>query len=742
MKVFNETAQLWRRTRTVLFLCFCTFFSAASWGQTAHLNGTVADQQGGIVRGASVAVKNEATGVQRTTVSSDSGAYDFPALAPGRYTLRVEQPGFEILQRSGVILVVDTITRVDLKLTVGNVNTTVDVTDQPSLLQPNNAETSTAIGGKEYDQLPLVQQGRIRSPAAFVYLAPSVQGNIRLSGTENTSATNEIQVNGSQTQVTEILLEGLSAGKQRTPGAFNESAPPVDAVREFKFTSTMLPADYGHTGAAVGSFSVKSGTNLLHGSLYEYLRNTALNAHPHGSAVNPPTHQNEFGVTIGGPIVVPHIYDGHNRSFFFFSYGGSRKSGVDSLQLLTVPSTNELGGDFSGGATIYDPQTTRLDPTGTHYIRDPFPGNKIPSDRLDAVGKTIAAYYPQVAKAGANNYSAYAGEKLLNPDIFTFKIDHQIAAAHRLSLTLVTNKIPRFRVDSALPYPLTAGIRQTAITKTARVNYDWIISGNKLNSIAVGYNRFVDSQQPPSEDTDQIQKIGLGGVIGGTFPAMTFTNGYASAGVNTAQRSVENSFQMKDTFSWAFANHSLRFGGEFRRTQLNDIVPGVTQGTLGFSNEESADPNSLSNTGDAFASLLLGQVDTGGIREPLEIATRRSYGGLFAQDDWKATHRLTVNVGVRWEYQTVPSEVTGRSSMINLTTPNPSLRGRQASHSAERQQADVARQYREVAAALRRPADSSARHGGTQLGRGGVSDRTLAAAQNQHAARSKLSRYR
>ncbi len=542
---------------------------------------------------------------------------------------------------------------------------------QPSLLQPNTAETATTIGGKEYDQLPLVQQGRIRSPAAFVYLAPSVQGNIRLSGTENTSATNEIQVNGSQTQVTEILLEGLSAGKQRTPGAFNESAPPVDAVREFKFTTTLLPADYGHTGAAVGSFSVKSGTNLLHGSLYEYFRNTALNAHPHGSAVNPPTHQNEFGATIGGPIVIPHVYDGHTRSFFFFSFGGSRKSGVDSLQLLTVPSAAELGGDFSGGATIYDPQTTRLDPTGTHYIRDPFPGNKIPSYRLDTVGKALAAYYPQVAKAGANNYSAYAGEKLLNPDIYTAKIDHQIAAAHRLSLTLVTNNIPRFRVDSALPDPLTAGIRQTAITKTARVNYDWIISANKLNSIAVGYNRFVDSQQPPSEDMDQIQKIGFGGIIGGAFPAITFTNGYATAGVNTAQRSVENSFQMKDIFSWAFANHSLRFGGEFRRTQLNDIVPGITQGTLGFSNKESADPNALSSTGDAFASLLLGQVDTGGIKEPLEIATRRSYGGLFAQDDWKATHRLTVNIGVRWEYQTVPSEAANHSSMVSLTTPNP-----------------------------------------------------------------------
>ncbi|WP_035355496.1 TonB-dependent receptor domain-containing protein [Edaphobacter aggregans] len=410
---------------------------------------------------------------------------------------------------------------------------------------------------------------------------------------------------------------------------------------------------------------------MLHGSLYEYLRNTDLNARPHGSAVTPPTHQNEFGVTIGGPIVVPHVYDGHNRSFFFFSFGGSRKSGVDSLQLLTVPSTAELGGDFSGGATVYDPQTTRLDPTGTRYIRDPFPGNKIPSYRLDAVGKAIAAYYPQVAKGGANNYSAYAGEKLLNPDIYTFKIDHQFAVAHRLSLTLVTNNIPRFRVDSALPAPLTAGILQTAITKTARVNYDWIISANKLNSIAVGYNRFVDSQPPPSEDTDQIPKLGLGGIGGGTFPAITFTNGYATAGVNTAQRSVDNSFQMKDTFSWAFASHSLRLGGEFRRTQLNDIVPGVTQGTLGFSNKETADPNSLSNTGDAIASLLLGQVDTGGIQEPFEIATRRSYGGLFAQDDWKATHRLTLNVGVRWEYQTVPSEVANRSSMISLTTPNP-----------------------------------------------------------------------
>ncbi len=670
MQLLGIPLPLRRHVRSAVLL-FLLFLSVTTWAQTAHLNGTVTDPQGSVVAGTSVSVINEATGVHRKTLSSASGVYDLPGLAPGRYTLRVEQPGFAILQRSGVTLEVDTITRVDLRLTVGNVDTTINVNDQPSLLQPNNAETATEIGNKEYDQLPLVQQGRIRSPAAFVYLAPSVQGNIRVGGSENTSATNEIQVNGSQTQVTEILLEGLSAGKQRTPGAFNESAPPVDAIREFKFTTSLLPADYGHTGAAVGSFSVRSGTNQIHGSLYEYFRNTDLNAHPHGSAINPPTHQNEFGVTIGGPIVIPHVYDGHNRSFFFFSFGGSRKSGVDSLQLLTVPSAAELSGNFSGGPTIYDPQTTRLDPTGTHYIRDAFPNNRIPSERIDRVGRAIAAYYPQVGKGGANNYSAYSGEKLLNPDIYTFKIDHQIAAAHHLSLTLVTNDIPRFRVDSALPAPLTAGIIQEAITKTARVNYDWILSPTKLNSLVLGYNRFVDSQQPPSEDDDQLQKIGLGGIGGGTFPAITFTNGYATAGTNSAQRSVEDSYQLKDTFTWAFASHEVRIGAEFRHTQLNDIVPRIIQGTLGFSNHETADPNSLNNTGDSFASLLLGQVDTGGIQEPLEIATRRSYGGLFAQDDWKATRRLTLNIGVRWEYQTVPGEVANRSSMIKLTTPNP-----------------------------------------------------------------------
>ncbi len=656
--------------RVPLALACFALCTLAARGQTARLNGTITDPTGRVVPGASISITNEATGVKRSVSSTESGTYEAPALLPGSYTLKVEREGFSTAQQKGVQLVVDTLTRVNMTLTVGAVDTTVQVVDQPLLLQPNTAELATSIGSKEYDELPLVQQGRIRSPAAFVYLAPGVQGGVRLSGAENTSATNQLQVNGSQTQVTELLLEGLSAGKQRTPGSFNESAPPVDAVREFKITTTLLPADYGHTGAAVGSFSIKSGTNRLHGSLYEYLRNTVLNATPRGSAINPATHQNEFGVTAGGPITIPSLYNGQNRSFFFFSYGGSRKSGVDALQLQTVPSAARVTGDFSGGQPIYDPATTRLDPATQRFIRDRFPNNMIPANRMDRVGRAIAALYPNVAASGANNYSAYSGEKLLNPDIFSAKVDHQLFEHQHLGLTLVTTNIPRLRVDVALPDPLTSGIRQTAIAKTARVNHDWILAANKLNSLALGYNRFVDLQEPAVSYAEQLQKLGLTGVSNGLFPIITFTNGYSTTGFNSAQRSVENSYQLKDTFSWSLSKHSLRSGVEFRRTQLNDIVPRFSQGTLGFSNRETADPNSLGSTGDAFASLLLGQVDTGRVQDPFQLSTRRSYGGVFAQDDWKATRLLTLNLGVRWEYQTVPSETANRSSIVSLTTPN------------------------------------------------------------------------
>lgn len=661
----HRFAGLARWTALVAGVLFCSNLAQA---QDARLSGVVRDAGGLPVAGATISVTNAASGVQRTLRTTESGFYSVTALDPGSYSVRVEHSGFKTAERSAVTLTTDTSSRADFLLIVGGVDQTVTVTDEDSALQTETAAVGTVITGKQYNDLPLVQQGRIRSPAAFIYQAPSVQGNYTAAGAENTSATNQFVVNGSQMQVSEFYLEGLAAGQMRTVGSFNESAPPVDAVREFKVTTTLLPADYGHTGSAAGFFNLKSGSNAWHGSVYEYFRNNALDAQPWGTKIPLFTHQNEFGATIGGPILLPHMYNGRNRSFFFFSYGGSRKSGVDSYVSLQVPTAAQLAGDFSGGSAIYDPSTTTT--AGGTTTRTAFAGNKIPSNRIDPVAKALLQYFPQPNTTGTLNYSAFKGEKLLNPDAYTARVDQTLTSHQSLSVGFITTNVPRIRIDTPLPAPLTSGINQTVSGTTVRVNHNWVLSATSFNEASIGFNRFKNFIVPVIDQGNIVGQIGLKGLNSSVLPSMSFTNGYTTLASNSNTNANENDYQLKDVFSITVRSHAIRVGGEFRHTQLNDTTPSPTNGSIGFSNLETANPNSTATTGNGFASFLLGQTDSASITAPLEIAARRNYGGVFVQDDYKVTPKLTLNLGLRWEMQTAPTEKAGRSSIVSLTTAN------------------------------------------------------------------------
>jgi Carboxypeptidase regulatory-like domain/TonB dependent receptor len=650
----------------IVFSLFSYFMLPLARAQNAELTGAVTDVQGLPVPAAAISVRSESTGVHRETTSSSTGNYDVAALEPGAYTVRVEKQGFETMERTGLILFVATATRVDIHLLVGHETQTVSVNADASLLQLDSAQLSTTINKQQYDDLPLVQQGRIRSPAAFIYLAPGVQGNYSNNSIESTAATNEFVVNGSQMQVGEFYLGGLEVGQMRTVGSYNESAPPVDAVQEFKLITTLVPADYGHTGAVAGILEIRSGTNNYHGSIYEYLRNNALDAQPWGTVTPLFTRQNEFGATIGGPISIPKVYNGKNRSFFFFSYGGSRKSGVDAVQNMQIPTPQEINGNFAGQRTIYDPATTRLNAAGTQYIRDPFPGNQIPIDRMSSFARQVSSYFPSPNQPGVNNYQAFKGEKLLNPDVYTSRADHLISASQHIYFTFSQTGIPRLRVDTALPSPLNSTLNQHVAGTTARVNHDWSFGDKMLNSAAIGYYRFNNLIRG-----DDSNLFAVPNQIGEILPQITFANGYASIQTDGGSVSVENDFLGKDAFSWSILNHNLRFGGELRVVHFNDTaaVPGTN--TIALSNLETANPSNTSSTGDAFASFLLGAVDNGSVAAPAETGTRYLYGGLFAEDDWKLTQRLTLNLGLRWEVQTPPHEAANNTSTVSLTTPNP-----------------------------------------------------------------------
>ena len=650
----------------ILFLSF----GSVCYAQEAGLTGLVTDATGAAVGRASISVTAEATGLHRDAQTTGSGIFNVSGLPVGRYKIRVGHPGFETSERLGVELFVGTQTRIDFKLKVGQATETVVVTSEAPLLQTTNPEAATEVTEQQFNELPLVQQGRIRSPAAFIFLAPGVQGNIAVSGLENTSATNQFVVNGSQMQVSEFYLDGVEFGQMRTVGSLNESAPPVDAVREFKVTTTMLPADFGHSGPAAGFFSIRSGENKIHASIYEYFRNNYLDGQPWGAVSKVYTRQNEFGATFGGPLVIPRVYDGKDKTFFFFSYGGSRKSGADSIQNLRVPTLAEQQGNFSSTAlfSVYDPATTQLNATGTGYIRTMFPGNVIPQNRIDPVAANITSLLPAPnlpASAGTNDYQAFKGERLLNPDAFTARVDQQLTARQQLNATFVHTNIPRDKIGTGLPGILSSDSHQVTAGTTARLAHDWVVAPNQTNELIAGYNRFANTETPPSGN------FGLNGLPSSALPYFGFTQSYPDIANNGHFKDYENNFQLKDVYSWTIRSHALRFGGEIRSVQFNDTAIDPAFTTISISDLETQNPASPAKTGDAFASFLLGEVNSATTGSPYEIGTRYKYVGFFLQDDWKATSRLTVNLGLRWEFQTYPMENHNHTSILSLTTPNP-----------------------------------------------------------------------
>ncbi|WP_162537995.1 TonB-dependent receptor [Granulicella sp. WH15] len=645
------------------------------FAQTAQITGSVTDTSGALVQRAHVTVHDLDTNVVTWLETNTGGNYEAAALPPGRYTVLAEASGFQSTEKTGITLFVDTPVRVDFKLQPGGSNQTVTVTDS-DLTQENNAEIATEISGKQYLELPLEQVGRIRSPTSFVYLAPGVQGNLQLNGQEYTGATNVIAVHGSNIWNTELLVDGIPGGQTRIIGNYTESSPAVDAMREFKITTTQLPADYGHTGAAVGSFAVKSGTNQWHGSIYEYFRNNALDSNnwlaKHGGNQLAPTHQNEFGATIGGPLSIPHLYNGRDRTFFFFAYGGSRKSGADTFDTAQVPTPQELQGDFSTySRKIYDPATTAPNPKGTGFVRTQFPSNKI--THFDPLAQQLLKLFPSPNQPTGStvNYGNWDGEVLLNPDTYTAKVDEEIRPNHRVSVTYIRTYIPRLETTSPLPEPLTTGIHQLVGSHTARVAYNWILSSSLLNQLVFGFNRFTNLQNPTADASSYPEAQPLTKITGGLFPSITFTNGYATIGNISSSNQAENDFVYRDALSWTVRKHSIRFGGEFRAAQYNDNNPIQPTSTYGFATLETANPQSTGGTGDGFASFLLGQVETASIAYSSPLHTRKHYTGFFVQDDWKATTKLTVNLGLRYEWSGAPTEKDNRTSIVSLTTPNP-----------------------------------------------------------------------
>jgi hypothetical protein len=502
-------------------------------------------------------------------------------------------------------------------------------------------------------------------------------------------------VSGSQSGSTEFHLDGsiIASAGEFSADPRNVGFPP-DAVAGFKMITLNAPAEYGRSGGGIASFTTKSGTNRLHGSLYEYFRNDALDARGFFSPTTPANRQNEFGATAGGPI---H----KDKTFFFGWYNGFRMHQALPNSLVTVPTVAMKQGDLSAylgpqvgsdalgrpvyQGAIYDPLTTRtvkagqvdattgLTATRDATIRDPFQGNIIPSNRFDRVAKSILPLFPEPSLPGIQNNFESQAVNINRVSGWGTKIDHALTDKHKLFGSFVWS---RLNTQGASPYPgaLTTAIPTTDDIRIFRLAEDSILRPNFINHVAFGFNRWRSGTHPSADAVGWPARIGLTGVNeNGLFPGLTII-GQGNYGGTGISYDAQNNFDVNENLSWIKGKHTLKFGFEYLKMMSNDVNTGLDTGSYTFSNRETSLPDF--STGQGFASVLLGQVDFGEVSVITSGNYERSgYYAGFVQDDFKVTPKFTLNYGLRYDLYRPTVDKWNHLAWVDRTAPNPALGG-------------------------------------------------------------------
>jgi hypothetical protein len=669
---------------------------AAAQVTTGTLVGTVRDPNG-IVPGASVVVREVNKGTSDTYVTDETGSYTAPFLSPGTYSVEVNVQGFKKWVREGVILQVNQRARVDVTLEIGGIEETTTVTAEAPLLRTDSSEVGTVIEERAIKELPL----NGRNFATLVYLTPGItpgQANENLSGasTFNPRGASNFNALGHQANANGWLIDGIDNNEY----TFNTViiAPSVEQVREFKVLSGVFSAEFGR-GAGVVSVATKSGSNILHGTAFEYLRNDAFDARnffvrkvsqSDGSLVKdpkPPLDRHQFGAAVGGPFVIPGLYDGHNRTFFFADYAGLKET-RGQVFVNTVPTAATRAGDFSDFRDasgnlilVWDPLTTRLNPafdpgrpvsaSNPQFLRDPYPGNVIPANRINPVGLNVASIYPLPNGPGNfNNYTSTVN-RVVTDNVFSGRIDHRVSDKDSLFARFNWGKFkldaPQGQAACCLPTPadaasrfdlgpFVAGIQNTRLTTHgAAFNYSRVISSALVNELRVGYAKTVPFTFQSDFGIRAAESLGIRGINVTEFTTglpninvadlTGISGGPAFLPVNPKQFH----WQVEDALVWLKGRHQLKFGYRLVDRYPSPFTNTDTRGSINFGRNYTNNP--VTNTGGSgLASLLTGYLNSasrGFLLEPYTLRTQEH--GLFIQDDVKLTSRLTVNAGVRYE---------------------------------------------------------------------------------------------
>ncbi|MBL8241316.1 MAG: TonB-dependent receptor [Bryobacterales bacterium] len=663
-------------------LCGATALLAQS--ERGNITGIVTDQSGAAIAGAQLTLTQRDTNTITKAVATSAGEYNLPNLLPGAYRMEVTANGFKRYLQQNIMLSAGNTLRIDATLQLGQVSESIEVTAAAATIQTENAKVSTLVENKLVDELPLVVAGSMRSPFNLVAVAAEAKGDGQ-----------RLALGGGQVAAWDATLDGYSVGTNRS-GDTAEAAlntPSVEALTEFSVDTNGFKAEYGQAGGGVMSFASKSGTNDFHGSAYDFLRNDKLDARGFFARTRSVYRQNDFGFTAAGPVLVPKLYDGRNKTFFFMSFEGFRNRVGANDSILSVPTPEMYNGDFSKwvnqtGALlpIYNPNTTRANPNGVGFIRDPFPQNQIPQSLFSPLASKIAAFAkgvtpnrgfaPGTSGYVRQNYIVSGGTLVTPTDKWSVKADQNFGANHRVgflwNLTTFRNK-PGPAGPPGLPEPLWSGALQAWDTEAFRWSHDWTISPSMVNHFSFAFNRFIKDSFSANVGGNWKDRVCIKNVIdcNNNFPTINFTE-FSTWGSPSNNGTLQPGWGIKNDLSYVRGSHTWKFGFQHQNQTANGVGQQDISGRADFNFLGTSVPGATAFTsGSSFASFLLGDAHLGRTETPREVAQNYPYFGFYAQDDWRITRKLVLNLGIRYDFTLPPTNKKDEYSDFNPTRPNP-----------------------------------------------------------------------
>jgi hypothetical protein len=660
----------------------------------AGITGIVRDAQGAAVPKAAIEAANLETNEVSRTETNDSGYFAVPALGIGFYRVTATANGFKKAERARMELRSGDQVQVDFVLEIGAVQETVIVTAETELLQTTATDKGQVVDSINVEDIPSVARnpfmvGIVASGVQFDIGAGPLSRAVRPFDAGNNVAES-MSINGGRLGASDLLLDGLSNTGTETTTATNMGfVPSPDAVQQFRIQTSNYDAQYGRTAGGTVSVSIKSGTNAYHGTMYEYVRNTILSANTFDqNRIGKPRsdfHQNQPGAEIDGPLVIPHLYDGHNKTFFMYSYEKIMDE-IPSPATSTVPLPDQRNGIFnttlqSNGQPVimYDPLTT-VQTSSTTYTRQPFPGNVIPTNRMSPIALKILSYVPLPNYPGTTNNLIIAPNARTDEyDAHVFRLDHVINDRYRFFSRFVRGNRSEVNSDNGYSGPSSPQYTDGRVNQAGNFDLTTILNPSTVLTSRFGYFRhqlwiylYSDNFDPTTLGFPQ----SVANMVPHYFPQITMSS-YTSFGAGRSQGdqlSFSGNWDWTETVNKVIGRHSLKFGGEFRALYANINSPASNFGTFAFTPAfTQANPLSASaSSGNAVASLLLGYPNSGQVNINAALAYGYHYYGTFVQDDWRIRNNLTLSIGGRWDYE---SPVTERNNQQNagfdFNSPSP-----------------------------------------------------------------------